>query len=57
MRPMAIISLFAQSSDQHDVPSCSMRNAGSGNRTVRNVDLPQIVMDTPTKDRKAGTVA
>lgn len=57
MRPMAIISLFAQSSDQHDVPSCSMRSAGSGNRTVRNVDLPQIVMDTPTKDRKAGTVA
>lgn len=31
-------SLFAQSRDQHDMPSCSMRKTGSGNLTVRDKD-------------------
>ena len=36
VRPTTMTSLFAQSRDQHDVPSCSMRRAGSGNLTVQD---------------------
>lgn len=33
-------SLFAQSKDQHDVPSCSMRKIGSGSLTMRDEGFP-----------------
>ena len=34
VKPTTMTSLFAQSRDQHDVPSCSIRRAGLGNLTV-----------------------
>jgi len=37
--PIAINSLLAQSKDQHDVSSSSMRNAGSDNLTENHVKV------------------